>query len=77
MKPFHLPAYCKQQKLGHRQLADLLGISESYACQLRLDRKPITLRIAMLLSKKLELPLESFFKGNKGKTNNHKQITCR
>ena len=58
MKAFNLPKYCQDKDLGYKQLAQLLGISETYACQLRNAEKPVTLRIAMSLKEILGLPLE-------------------
>ena len=50
MKTFSLPHYCKQKRISYPALADMLGVSNSYACQLRLGRKPMTLSIARKLS---------------------------
>lgn len=38
------------------ELAEQLGISRSYACQLRLGRKPLTMRVLTLLHERFSIP---------------------
>jgi transcriptional regulator with XRE-family HTH domain len=59
MKKFSFPDYCRTQQLGYEQLAELLGISRSYACQIRLGRKPLSMTMLKRVHIKLGVPLES------------------
>ena len=58
MKPFSFPAYCEERGLSYHELAKTLGISHSYACQLRLGTTPMTLKVARKINKVLGLPLD-------------------
>ncbi len=64
MKPFSFAAYCTANDLTYPRLAKLLAISRSYACQLRLGRKPITLKMARKLHATLGLSLEMLLMAN-------------
>lgn len=61
MKSFSFPAYCRKRRISYDQLADLLGISRSYACQLRLGRKPLTIKMAKKISAAFNLSLDTIF----------------
>ena len=69
MKAFSLPKYCQEKDLGYKKLAELLSVSETYACQLRSGEKPVTLRVAMRLKEILGLPLERLLPASNGKGN--------
>jgi len=58
MKPFSFPAYCEERGLSYHELARTIGISQSYACQLRLGTTPMTLKVARRIHKTLGLPLD-------------------
>ena len=67
-KPFSLPAYCTQHKLSYKDLAATLGISASYACQLRRGTMPMTLGIARRMSAKLGISLDVMLNSHGGGT---------
>jgi len=62
---FSLPRYCRKERLSYQALAQILKISESYACQLRLGRVPLTLPIARRLRDAIGLPLDVLFNGDR------------
>lgn len=64
MKPFSFPAYCKDRDLSYHELASSLGISMSYACQLRLGTTPMTLKVARRINKTFGLPLDMLLKSD-------------
>ena len=59
MKATALQTYCETHSLDYQTLADRLGISRSYACQLKRGSKPMTLGIARRVSKAFGLSLET------------------
>lgn len=54
---------CRREGITYRELATHLGISQSYACQLRLGRKPMTLSVARRLATLTGYTLDDLFGG--------------
>ena len=63
MKPFSFPAYCRKRKIAYTDLAGALGISRSYACQLRSGQKPITATIAYAIQAAYGIPVNHLLEG--------------
>ena len=57
-RSFSFPRYCQSNSISYNALATALGVSRSYACQLRLGRKPLTIPMARRIQSVYGLSLD-------------------
>jgi plasmid maintenance system antidote protein VapI len=65
-KSFSFPRYCRSNHISYAALAAALGVSRSYACQLRLGRKPLTIPMARRIQAAYGLSLDVLLAASAG-----------